>query len=367
MKSTERYVKAATRGLWGAKKRELRTELEGHINERIQEFRLGGLSAGEAERQTLRELGTPERVSGGMLGVHTVPAVGKAGAVSFLLATALLTAVPQGLAQVESVYGNVTNVGPSSYLNFAQLVDAIKKAGGELNGPPDAATITIPGAPRPNYPLNTAQWRGATLEPDRATFLQTDALINGLLNSGADLRVSGWKNPTLQANTTQIHLEVDDWRVVSGLYSRTLISSGSALNAGNTWSNLEPTGNTSVITFRGNFKENVIYAYIMPVFSDWTSQTTGGELLDSGNIILKTNVNQAEQGRVQFRIDNDVRDFKLFSDVNAFQAALDPYRDTTKLHQWDAAHPAPVLVLELSGHFGPDAYKVVPPSSIQQP
>lgn len=94
MKQTERYLRAATRGLWGRARRDLRTELAGHLNERVAEFRLGGLSLEEAECRTLRELGTPERVSGGMLGVHTVPALGKAGALSLLLATTLLTALP---------------------------------------------------------------------------------------------------------------------------------------------------------------------------------------------------------------------------------------------------------------------------------
>ena len=328
---------------------------------------MGGLSAEEAERQTLRELGAPVQVSGGMLGVHTVPAVGKAGAVSFLLATALLTAVPQGLAQVKSIYGSVENVGASAYLDFEGLKSAIAKAGGALTGPPDNAFLTVPGAPRPAYPLNTAQWPGATLVQDQQTYLQTDALINGLLNSGADLRVSGWKNPTLQAGTTQIQLETDDWRVIGSLYSRTLISSGSALNAGNVWGNLEPNGNTSDITFQGSFREGGIYAYIMPLFRDWSSRDPSDEVVDRGNIILNTNVAQAEAGRVQFRIDNDVRNFKLFASAEAFQAALDPYRDTTKLHQWDADHPAPVLVLELSGHYGPDAYTVVSPDTIRQP
>jgi len=351
--------------LWGRARRELRTELTGHLNERVAEFRLAGLSVEEAERRTLRELGTPERVSGGMLGVHTVPALGKVGALGVLLATALLTALPQGLAQVKSIYGNPNNIGPSSYLNFEQLMDAIKKAGGELSGPPDAATITVPGAPRSNYPLNTAQWAGATLQQDGATFLQTATFVNGLLNSGADLRVTGWKNPSLESGTSRITLETEDWRVLNDLYLQTLLVSGPKLNAGAIWNSLESNGNTGDLAFTGEFKKGSIYTFIMPTFSDWGSQNPSGKIIDSGNIILKSNVNQAEQGRIQFRIDNDIRNFKLFSDVRGFQAALDPYRDTTKVHHWDAAHPAPVLLLELSGHFGPDAYTVVSPASVK--
>jgi hypothetical protein len=147
MKQTEQYVRQATRGLWGKARRELRAELQGHIAERAQEFRLAGLNQEEAERQTLRELGAPVQVSGGMLDVHTLPALGKAGVLSALLATTLFAALPQGLAQVQSIYGHAENAGPSSYLDFQQLREAVKKAGGEISGPADNATITVPGAP----------------------------------------------------------------------------------------------------------------------------------------------------------------------------------------------------------------------------
>ncbi len=189
MKQTEQYVRQATRGLWGRARRELKTELEGHIAERCQEFQLAGLNPQEAERQTLRELGAPVQVSGGMLDVHIFPALGKAGVLSALLATAVFSALPQGLAQVQSIYTSAKGSGPASYLDFEQFKAEIKKAGGEVSGPAQTATITIPGAPRPNYPLNTAQWPGATLNQGNTVYLQADLLINSLLNTGSDLRL----------------------------------------------------------------------------------------------------------------------------------------------------------------------------------
>jgi len=61
MNARDRYLKQATRGLWGKARWELRIELQGHINERVAEFRLGGLSQEESEHHALRELGAPER------------------------------------------------------------------------------------------------------------------------------------------------------------------------------------------------------------------------------------------------------------------------------------------------------------------
>lgn len=366
MRQTEQYVRQATRGLWGRARRELKTELEGHIAERCQDFRLAGLSAEEAERQTLRELGAPTRVSSGMLDVHTVPALSRAGVLSALLATAVFSALPHGLAQVQSIYHQMENVGPSSYLDFQQLKEAVEKAGGRLSGPADSATVTVPGAPRTSYPLNTAQWPGAALVQDGKTFLNLATLLAGLSNTGADVRVSGWDNPTIQAGQARIILETQDWRVLNDLYAQSLWQSGPQLSAGAAFTRLEPNGNTGEVTFTGAFEPDGIYALIMPTFSDWLFKTPSGEPLANGNILLKSNINQARAGRLDFRIDNDVRSFKLYSSVDAFQLALDPYRDTSKLHKWNAQHPAPVLLLKLSGHFGPDAYSVVLPTSVKK-
>lgn len=81
---------------------------------------------------------------------------------------------------------------------------------------------------------------------------------------------------------------------------------------------------------------------------------------------MKSKINLAKSARLDFRIDYNVRNFKLYSSVDAFQRALDPCRDTSKQHKWDAQHPAPVLLLKLSGKFGPDAHSVVLPTSVKK-
>ncbi|TSA82433.1 hypothetical protein FNU79_13740 [Deinococcus detaillensis] len=368
MKQTERYLRTATQGLWGRARRELRTELQGHINERMAEFRLGGLSSEDAERQTLRELGTPVRVSGGMLGVHTVPALGKAGALSLLLATTLLTALPQGLAQVKSIYGSSPNTGETSYLDFEQLKAAIEKAGGELSGKPDNAVVTVPGAPRAHYPLNTMNWLGAALVRENKTYLNTDLLIGGILSSGADLRILGWKNPTLRAGKANIQLETDDQRVVSDLYTNTFDGDTAFRGDGISWGFALKEGTGKALGFTGQFKKGGVYALVLPKLTYWTSLGSSNSPQD-GYVILGSSINQAQTGSVAFQVSDVKQPFKLYSSVRDFQAALDPYRTiaTAPVASWDATHPAPALILELSGHFGPDAYSVVPAQSVRRP
>ena len=301
-----------------------------------------------------------------MLGVHTVPALGKAGALSLLLATTLLTVLPQSLAQVKSIYGVFPNTGPTSYLDFEQLKAAIEKSGGELTGKPEDAFVTVPGAPRPNYPLNTMKWPGAALVQENRSYLNTGTLIGGLLSSGADLRIVGWNNPTLKAGQASIQFETDDQRVVSDLYTSTLNGDSAFNGDGIAWGFALNASTGKELGFTGQFRKGGVYALVLPTLSYWTSRGSSSGPQD-GYVILNSSVNQAQQGRVVFPVGAAKPPFKLYANVRDFQAALDPYRTiaTAPVVHWDAAHPAPALLLELSGHFGPDAYTVVPPASVK--
>jgi len=365
MKQTERYLRQATRGLWGRARRDLQTELQGHVNERIQEFRLGGMSAEEAERQALRELGTPERVRSGMLGVHTFPALGKAGALSLLLATTLLTALPQSLAQVKGIYTTNTSTGPASYLNLEQLKAELMKVGGKISSQDANAVITLPGAARPPLPLNSYGFPSPILSKDNVIYIQTEALLYALQNTGLDIRVKGWENPVLMAGQSSIRIKTDDWQVANNLYAATVQTYNSRLWSGLKipFSLIEPDslgGNTSL---KGQFKQGKIYALVSPKVIHWTGTDEDGKFT-SGDLNIVTTVSQAQAGSVQFHVLYGFKDFKLYPSLDAFQAALKPSLDPTKLPYWDADHPRPALILELSGHFGDDAYTVVNPNTI---
>lgn len=267
---------------------------------------------------------------------------------------------------MQSIYGSFPNIGPASYLDFEQLKAAIEKVGGELSGKPDDAFLTVPGAPRSHYPLNTMNWPGTALVQENRSYLNTDTLIGGLLSSGADLRIVGWKNPTLRAGKASIQLETDDQRVVSDLYTSTLNGDSAFSGDGIAWGFALNASTGKELGFTGQFKKGGVYALVLPTLSYWTSQGPSSGPQD-GYVILSSSVNQAQTGSVAFQVSDAKQPFKLYSNVRDFQAALDPYRTiaTAPVAQWDAAHPAPALILELSGHFGDDAYKVVSPASTE--
>jgi len=364
VRPTERYLQQATRGLWGKEKRALRTELHGHILERIEEFRLGGLGIEEAERQVLRELGAPGEVRHGMLSVHTLPAIGKASMISLMLASFLLV-WPQTSAQVNGVYHRLPDGGTAAFVDLQQLKTTLETLGGTVDDPVDKVTVTVAGAPRA-FSLPIVGWGGATLIQNQRTYLNTDVLLTALQNSGVDLKLSGWNTVTVQAGRTAIDIRTQDPRVNSRLYQSTLLASSSALT---TWSQVPlryEFFNTvqRPVDFTGVFQKDAVYAMIVPTFVSWYAPRAAGTS-KSGTVMLTSTIHQAEQGHIRFQLAETRQPFKLFPSVQAFKAALRPYLKENALRHWDRRHPAPALLLKLSGHFGSDAFMVVDPGAVQ--
>lgn len=99
------YLRRATRGLKSRKRQEITSELIGHLEARVQEFKLAGVDAA-ALRQTLRELGEPDYVHSGMQRVYLRP--------SLLRTTGLLGALACGAVFIACPLRNPPrNSGPS--------------------------------------------------------------------------------------------------------------------------------------------------------------------------------------------------------------------------------------------------------------
>ena len=226
----------------------------------------------------------------------------------------------------------------------------------------------LPGTPRPTQPLELVAPRlGSTLAQSGRSYILADTLVNGFANSGADVSITGWVNPILRAGATKMQIQTDDWRIISSLYMNTIGSAGPELTAGNALAMLEPDGGTSVLYLSGSLKADKVYSLITSDFGfgGWSINGPDGQILNKGNIFLNASFGQAKAQEAMFRIKNEAVNYKLYSNVADFQAALDPYRDATKTYHWDARHLAPALLLELSGHFGRDAYTVVDPATVK--
>lgn len=127
MNDVDRYLKRATRGLWGQKKRDIQAELRGAVEDKVYRCRLLGLDEAQAVASALRDLGSPAAVARELREVHTVPQtfkvlafVGVAGLLGF-------QAVAQ-VATVKSVYLLPPSLQAECRLPTAQELAAIPVA-----------------------------------------------------------------------------------------------------------------------------------------------------------------------------------------------------------------------------------------------
>jgi len=369
MNDTERYLRAATKGLWGKQRRALRAELNGHIRVRIQEFMLGGLSESEAERQTLRELGAPMQVSRGMLSVHTLPALGKAGVVSLLVATALLSVAPKGYAQVSSQFLLSDDAqGPidaTSYLDFGQLKAELKKVGGAIVGPAQAPSISLPGVPHSPVALDLKNSPGTFFKREGHQYLSTGALLRSLFATGAAVRLDGWNPVRVHVNQTVLEIRTGgDLRVGNALYRDYLsMTLGGGLPP-TLITQMDPAGLTG-LTFTGPFHAGDVYAMVIPIFRSWWTME-GGVQKPGGSILLSLDINVAKEGVLTLNRSIVADPYRLTTSLSAFKTALEPYLSpTSQLSYWDAEHHAPMLLLKLSSKADGVPFTAVDPATVR--
>lgn len=96
---TEAYLRRATRGLWGRRRREVREELEAHLYERVMAHRIAGLSEVDATEKALAELGRPQEVSVGMARLYTLPTVMGSGAALAVVCISVAALLSSSVAQ----------------------------------------------------------------------------------------------------------------------------------------------------------------------------------------------------------------------------------------------------------------------------
>lgn len=97
--NTDRFIRHATRGLWGQKKRDVALELRGAIEDKVWRHTLLGLSLREAEQAALRDLGSPHVIARDLNRVHTAPTALRA---TLLLGITGLLSL-QAVAQIKPV------------------------------------------------------------------------------------------------------------------------------------------------------------------------------------------------------------------------------------------------------------------------
>lgn len=248
MNAVDRYLKRATQGLWGEKKRDAQTELRGAIEDKVYRHRLLGLNETEAIAAALRDLGRPAAIARELSEVHSMPQVFKTmlfvgvGTLLSFQAVAQVAVVKSAYLQTDTVecrlqtaaeralmsadlrgrYDRMTaeQGGPEKFLekcrstNFgglvllkvADLLGALK-AGGVTIREQSEVTPTTPLMTYTGENSTTPDASFVTTEIQGGRYLESSMLIPFLRRATAlPLRLSGLTNPVLQVGEAKLQL-----------------------------------------------------------------------------------------------------------------------------------------------------------------
>ena len=222
----ERYLKRATRGLWGKKRAEVREELEAHLRDRVLAHRIAGMREDDAVEKTLLELGNPHTVSRGMISLYTMPTLVGSGLIAAVMAV-MITAVvtTTTLAQQIPVTFRVPTVPclaveagavpkecvtPLPWVHLPSLREHLAPLGVEITHGPVRVELLFPGGKHVSLSLldNVVGQRDEQGIPVPAEEVSHEYIDLWRLltivgeKSGLPIRIEGWINPRVHVGDT---------------------------------------------------------------------------------------------------------------------------------------------------------------------
>lgn len=244
----ERYLRRATRGLWGRRRQEVREELAAHLEGRVTAHQIAGFSERDATEKALAELGSPRMVSAGMARLYTLPPVMGSSLAVIVLCLAVAALWPKGFAQtlegtfyyptyscLRAIANGNDKLGRSNcaYVNNEFWVDieaaqrALEPQGvtfKKYGFAAEALSVTVPGT-TPFF-----------IEPySRESVSGIGSLARGYVsfwnvverfadNENARLRISGWDDPTLFLNEASFGLSDGAARIGGEAFYKSYLS-----------------------------------------------------------------------------------------------------------------------------------------------
>jgi hypothetical protein len=229
----ETYLKTATKGLYGRKKLEVKTEIEGNIKELALEYQIAGFSEANAISQAILDFGKAQDLNAGMVKVHTIPKMIKAVLLAGLLSSVALVGVSSSLAEIltssvgpyptcpEEFY-DYTKIGDcsseSAWMRLSDFASDVTKAGGVFTQTqlgfavkfPGEQEIHVPLLESPDLDMNNGQ---ATIKGDvqfqknQETWVNLAHVIGRIAEKSTQfVTLEGWENPVLRIGETNLKL-----------------------------------------------------------------------------------------------------------------------------------------------------------------
>lgn len=242
----ERYLRRATRGVWGRRRLEVQEELAAHLEGRVTAHRIAGLSEHDATQKALAELGSPRMVSAGMAQLYTLPTVAMSGTVLAAACVLVATVLPKGLAQpavigsfywpsptctaalrtdsVLGAYKVCRELDNNLWLDPQAFTETLEAQGVSVQRGEDVVTLGFPDTPPLRVPLGGPLLIFSELGENAGESEDVPAVPGALslwdvlrTAGGSELptHLEGWDNPVLHLGAVSFQIGTE-LRAVSG-------------------------------------------------------------------------------------------------------------------------------------------------------
>jgi hypothetical protein len=232
MTDLEKFLRQATRGLWGRERQTVRRELESHIRQRSNRYEVSGSSEVEAIKLAIADLGKPREISSGMKGVYAIPSTVRVGVMASALSVLALMGMQFGKAHVVGTTRYPTpaclesnresfRAGPRTFfpcedglnINLVHLQNLLEPLGVSF-GPSvikNATAVRFPGG----KPIRLIEWSDMYLqEDDGAVFLTP--IVKGYISlwefwaalreTQLPITIEGFEQPQIRVGRTAFTL-----------------------------------------------------------------------------------------------------------------------------------------------------------------
>jgi hypothetical protein len=232
MTDLEKFLRQASRGLWGRERQTVRRELESHIRHRANRYEVSGSSETEAIKLAIADLGEARAINSGMKGVYSVPTTIRAGVLTAALATFVFMGAQLSTAQVTGTTKFLTPAcieqGKTSFtiaggeiqcennwfsINFESLKTVLEPLGvqvqvGEVSAvikwPEGAVSVMNTDTSFSNFYIEI-NGKSVMLPPVKG-YVQSFTFFDALRDSGLPVHINGWDNPHITIGKTKFTL-----------------------------------------------------------------------------------------------------------------------------------------------------------------
>ena len=234
MTDLEKFLRQASRGLWGRERQTVRRELESHVRHRANRYEISGSSETEAIKRAIEDLGDARAISAGMRQTYTIPNTIRAGVLLAALTTFVFMGTQLSTAQVTGFPTPAClKLNPSGY--SANMQENLKEQDFALSCEPNylwVATNSFRSALEPLGVKFTELVMGAyeIRFPNGLPFrtggnegILVFDFVEILKKTNLPVKIEGWDNPTITVGKTSFALGSSENKISGSSVYATLL------------------------------------------------------------------------------------------------------------------------------------------------